>query len=93
MYNEIFSRFLIANSHIQCITNKLGRQGEWYPQKPTEEWAFDVSKQRWFRNTNDSLLFQTDDTSGSINGAFHPDFRMHAFIADVLAEEIRQKWK
>ncbi|WP_141654970.1 hypothetical protein [Acinetobacter venetianus] len=69
------------------------RQGEWYPQKPTEEWAFDVSKQRWFRNTNDSLLFQTDDTSGSINGAFHPDFRMHAFIADVLAEKIRQKWK
>lgn len=67
------------------------RMGKWYPEKPNEEWAFDTSKQRWYRNTNDALLFQTDDTDGGINGAFHPDFRMHALIADHLVEAITFK--
>lgn len=66
------------------------RQGKWYLQKSTEEWTFEVSKQRWFKNTNDSLLFQTDDTNGSINGAFHPNFRKHAFITDFLSEKKRK---
>jgi len=68
------------------------RAGEWYPENPGNLWAYDVGRQRWFRNTNDSVLFQTDDTKSGINGAFHPDFRVHALVADYLYEAIDQRW-
>ncbi len=68
------------------------RDGVWYPERPDHTWAYDVDRPRWFRNTNDSVLFQTDDTDSNMNGAFHPDFRSHAFIADYLFEAISKRW-
>ena len=66
--------------------------GAWYPQDPSESWAYDVNVPRWFRNTNDSILFQTDSTNSDINGAFHIDFRAHAHIADKLSERTQVLW-
>ena len=61
---------------------------KWYPESPDQIWAYDVSRLRWFRNTNDSILFQSDYTDSDMNGAFHPDFRAHALIADHLFKKI-----
>lgn len=69
------------------------REGKWYPVSPDQIWAYDTSRMRWFRNTNDSILFQTDGTGGDINGAFHPDFRAHALIADELFKDIKVDWE
>lgn len=69
------------------------RNGEWYPENPSLEWAYDVSRVRWFRNTNDSVLYQNDNTDSVMNGAFHPDFRAHALMADHIYGEIIGKWR
>lgn len=68
------------------------RNGGWYPERPDQIWAYDTTRQRWFRNTNDSVLFQTDGSAGYMNGAFHPDFRAHALIADELFTVIGTRW-
>ncbi|MBB1274815.1 hypothetical protein [Psychromonas sp. SR45-3] len=68
------------------------RHGVWYPSDPSIAWAYDVDKSRWFRNTNDSILFQTDQTDSGMNGAFHPDFRTHALIADHLSTKVKNHW-
>ncbi|MEW8439620.1 MAG: hypothetical protein AB2689_15845 [Candidatus Thiodiazotropha taylori] len=67
--------------------------GTWYPEDPSNIWAYDINRLRWFRNTNDSILFQTDHTKSDINGAYHPDFRAHATIADHLAKKVSENWK
>jgi hypothetical protein len=74
------------------------RKGKWYPRNPEMEWAYDTSRRRWFRNTNDSILFQYDDATeesinGSIKGAFHPDFRAHALMADEVFLAVRKNWE
>lgn len=66
--------------------------GKWYPIAPWDDWAYDISKVRWFRNTNDSVLYQNDDTASIMNGAFHPDFRVHATIADYLYKSVSMAW-
>lgn len=68
------------------------RNGCWHPKRPDLEWAYDTSRQRWFRNTNDSILFQFDGTKSSIKGAFHPDFRAHALMADYVFLEVSSRW-
>lgn len=68
------------------------RHGVWYPTDPSKIWAYDINRSRWYRNTNDSVLFQTDHTKSDMNGAFHPDFRTHALIADHLADQVQTKW-
>ncbi|MDX9844948.1 MAG: hypothetical protein RBT42_14470 [Aquabacterium sp.] len=68
------------------------RNGVWYPENPSTILAYDLNRQRWFRNTNDSVLFQAQKTGRSINGAFHPDFRAHALIADHLYAKILKYW-
>lgn len=68
------------------------REGKWYPESPANLTAYDTSRERWFRNTNDSILFQTDSTKGDMNGSFHPDFRGHATIADHLYRAIKVDW-
>ena len=68
------------------------RNGEWYPMNPSLERAYDVSRARWFRNTNDSVLFQNDNTDSVMNGAFHPDFRVHALMADHIYIAVISKW-
>ncbi|KPG91895.1 hypothetical protein AEQ67_28340 [Pseudomonas sp. RIT-PI-q] len=67
--------------------------GKWYPIAPWDDWAYDSSKVRWFRNTNDSVLYQNDDTPSIMNGAFHPDFRVHAAIADYIYESVSMAWR
>jgi len=67
-------------------------RGVWHPKDPSSEWAYDSSRVRWIRNTNDTLLFQSDGTPGKLNGAFHPDARAHAVIADELFEVVVSKW-
>jgi hypothetical protein len=72
-------------------------KGAWHPKSPNLEWAYDTSRERWFRNTNDSILFQFDDKEGpikgSIKGSFHPDFRAHAEMADAVFEAVRARWR
>jgi hypothetical protein len=67
--------------------------GKWYPLAPWDDWAYDSSKTRWFRNTNDSVLYQNDDTTSIMNGAFHPDFRVHATMADSIYESVSAAWR
>ncbi|WP_333984898.1 hypothetical protein [Ectopseudomonas khazarica] len=67
--------------------------GKWYPREPSTDWAYDTSRTRWFRNTNDSVLYQNDNTGSVMNGAFHPDFRVHALIADYLYGEVIGRWR
>jgi hypothetical protein len=68
------------------------RHGIWYPADPSTIWAYDVNRPYWYRNTNDSVLFQADHTDSDMNGAFHPDFRTHALIADHLADRVYADW-
>lgn len=68
------------------------RRGSWYPEDPADQWAYDVNRARWYRTTNDSWLFQGDNTDGDMNGAFHPDFRTHSTIADHVANTISSTW-
>ena len=68
------------------------RNGTWYPQLPIAYKAYDYTRTRWFRNTNDSIMFQTDDTGGRINGTFHPDVRSHAVIAESLYKAVDKLW-
>jgi lysophospholipase L1-like esterase len=68
------------------------RQGVWYPRDPASIWAYDIDKPYWFRNTNDSMLIEADHTNSDMNGAYHPDFRVHALIADHLAAKVRASW-
>lgn len=67
--------------------------GKWYPIEPWKEWAYDPNRARWFRNTNDSVLFQNDNSDSVMNGAFHPDYRAHALMADYLADRISADWQ
>ena len=76
----------------------VSKNGEWYPKHPADEWAYDGTRERWYRNTNDTLLFQANGRyrklapGVSFNGAFHPDFRYHAHLADHLAKKIMINW-
>ena len=67
-------------------------KGKWYPISPLEEKAYSTDRQRWFRSPNDAVLFQTETDSFGIQGAYHPDQRVHAAIADSLYEEIDKNW-
>jgi len=67
--------------------------GVWIPKSPDLEWAYDNNRERWIRNTNDSVLFQADGTPAKSNGAFHPDARGHALVADALYDAITMKWR
>lgn len=69
------------------------RTDRWHPRSPDLEWAYDTERKRWFRNTNDSILFQFDDTNGSIKGSFHPDFRAHAVMADHVFLAVSSWWR
>lgn len=68
------------------------RKGTWYPAGPWEEWAYDPNRTRWFRNTNDSVLFQNDESESVMNGAFHPDYRAHAVMADQIYDSVSKAW-
>ncbi|MNY73357.1 hypothetical protein D3C86_2121330 [compost metagenome] len=39
------------------------------------------------------MLYQNDDTPSIMNGAFHPDFRVHATIADYIYESVSMAWR
>ncbi|EMH74111.1 hypothetical protein EHI8A_184120 [Entamoeba histolytica HM-1:IMSS-B] len=68
------------------------RNGKWYPSPPWEEWAYESKARRWFRNTNDSVMFQSDRAVADITGSFHPDYRVHALIADKIYSEVSKSW-
>lgn len=100
----------IRKDHGLCAEKDGERKGQpmyphitkegWYPKSPHLEWAYDTSRQRWFRNTNDSILFQYEGDEGykknpmkgSIKGAFHPDFRAHALMADEVFNAVSKNW-
>lgn len=58
--------------------------------------AYVTDRLRYFRNTNDSALFQNDCLPGSerdcingrFNGAYHPDARAHGLIADAIIKAL-----
>lgn len=67
-------------------------EASWVPIPPWRSGAYDLSRMRWFRDTNDSLLYQNDGSATRMNGAFHPDARAHAVIADSLYKKISAVW-
>ena len=67
--------------------------GKWYPVNPNFEKAYGSTRQRWFRSPNDVVLFQTETDKFGISGAYHPDVRAHAAIADAIYEKIDTNWK